>query len=37
VAANNIAGEDSWEVAIAPEGSLIERFADFSNFQGDER
>jgi hypothetical protein len=28
----NVIGEDSWEVAMAPDGTLIERFDDFGDF-----
>ena len=32
VPADNVIGEDSWELAVAPDGTLIERFSDFSDF-----
>jgi hypothetical protein len=32
VPADNIIGKDSWEVAVAPDGTLIERFGDFTDF-----
>lgn len=33
VPADTIIGEDSWEVTIAPDGTLIEQFSDFSDFK----
>ena len=32
VPADNIIGQNTWEAALAPDGTLIERFADFSVF-----
>jgi hypothetical protein len=32
VPADNVIGRNSWEVAMAPDGTLIEPFADFSHF-----